>query len=171
MEKYFSISQGYTQFRPSISYKVREYLEGFILENILQKKKIVVGGKWGIKLAIYFVGEGKYGIPETIDLQKNPTIINSEKTKLYEIFVPVKPIQESQTPLFKAIELMYEAITVFFTTTYKKITKELMDELWSHIDLDYLLSLPYPAPMEDQKYVGDMILPDGTVKNIVPRPD
>lgn len=169
MEKYFSISQGYTQFRPPISYKVREYFEKFISDNILQKKKIIIGGKWHIKLAIYFVGEGKYGIPETIDLQKNPTVISSEETKLYEIFVPVKPIQESQTPLLKAIELMYEAVTIFFTATYKKITRDLMNELWKQVDLNYLLALPYPAPMEEQKYAGDVILPDGTVKNVVPR--
>jgi hypothetical protein len=172
MVGYFSISQGYTtNYRPPISCKIREYFEQFISENILQRKKIITGGKWHINLTIYFVGEGRLGLPKVIKMDKSPRVIRDESIKLYEIFVPVRPIQESDDPLLKTIELMYEAITIFFTTTYRKITNEFMTDLWRKVDLKYLFSLPYPAPMKDQKYSGDVIQPDGSIKNVVPRFD
>lgn len=63
---------------------------------------------------------------------------------------------------------MYEAIKLFFTRTYKKISPEFMDELWNQINLDYLLSLSYPAPFAEQRYFLDdqkyMVEPDGTVR-------
>src|SRR5690606_14590151 len=151
----FSISQAYTtKYRPPISYKVREYFVDFLTDNLFTQKKIIISRRWHIKLGIYF------DYSPQILMAKKPTTITSESTKLYEILIPVKPIQESEAPFLKTIELMYEAITVFFTTTYKKVTKEFMDELWKQVDLNYLLSLPYPAPLEDQKYVGDVIQPD-----------
>ena len=172
MENYFLISQAYTtKYRPPISYKLREYFVNFLTDSLFKKKKIIIGGKWHINLAIYFVGEGRLGLPKNIVMAKNPRTVSAEMTKLYEILVPVKPIQESERPFLKTIELMYEALTVFFTTTYKKVTKEFMDELWNQVDIDYLLSLPYPAPLEDQKYVGDVIQPDGSIKNVIPIPD
>jgi len=64
-------------------------------------------------------------------------------------------IEESDAPLIKTIELIYEAIKVFLVDTYKKITPEFMDMVWESVDVEYLRSLPYPAPFEDQKYVED----------------
>lgn len=172
MENYFSISQACTtKFRPPVSYRVREYFVNFLVDNLLKEKKLIIGGKWHINLTIYFVGEGKLGLPKNIVIGKSPRTVSAEMTKLYEALIPVKLIQESDRPFLKTIELMYEALTVFFTATYKKITKEFMDELWKQVDLNYLLSLPYPAPMEDQKYVGDVIQPDGSIKNVIPIPD
>ena len=163
MKSYFNIFQASTSNdnRPPISHKVREYFIQFLSDNLLKRKKIIIGGKWEIILSILFTGEGKYG-PKGIFMPKNPRTISSESVKLYEIIIPSKLIQESDKPFLKTIELMYEAIKVFFTTTYKKITPEFMDELWKKVDLDYLLSLPYPAPLSQQKYVGDIEQPDGT---------
>jgi hypothetical protein len=62
---------------------------------------------------------------------------------------------------------MYESISIFFTTTYKKITKDLMNELWEDVNIHYLLSLPYPAALIEQKYLEDTITKDGTVKSII----
>jgi hypothetical protein len=50
---------------------------------------------------------------------------------------------------------MYEAIAIFLTSTYKKVTSEFMNELCNNVDLEYLLSLPYPAPFKEQKYLSD----------------
>lgn len=169
MKEYFSISQGYTLYRPPISSKIKEYFVTFITENILKEKKIILGGKWRVDLTISFEGESRLGFPRKTTLDKSPRIVSSEGVKLYWVFVPVKTIQESENPLLKTIELMYEAISIFFTTTYKKVTSDFMNYLWKEVDLNYLLSLPYPAPIEDQKYTGDVIQPDGTVKNVVHR--
>jgi len=158
MENYFSISQGWTgEFKPPISYRVREYFVTFIVSNVLEKKKLIVGWKWHINLTVYFVSEGKLGLPTDIAFAKTPRTISAETTKIYEALIPVKTILQSDNPALKTIELMYEAITIFFTTTYKKITKEYMEMIWKEIDLRYLLSLPYPSPLEEQKYVGDDI--------------
>ena len=81
--------------------------------------------------------------------------------------IPVKLIKESENPYRKTIELIYEAITLFFTTIYKKITPHLMNQLWESIDILYLLTLPYPAPLIDQKYVTDILRPDGVIENVI----
>jgi hypothetical protein len=44
-----------------------------------------------------------------------------------------------------------------------------MDELWKQVEREYLLFLPCPAPTEEQKYLGDMLQPDGSFINIAER--
>jgi len=163
-DNYFKILLVCSAFeeRPPISVKVREYFERFIHENLLQKKNIIIGGKWRINLGLILLEEGPRG-PKTITLAKSPRTISNENTRLYEAVVPLKPIQQSKEPYLKTIQTIYEALKIFFTTTYKKITPGFMDELWQQVDIDYLLSLPYPAPLEDQQYVGDSPLPGGAM--------
>jgi hypothetical protein len=88
-------------------------------------------------------------------MAKGVRTINPDKVKLYEVLLPLINIQEAENPLLKTIELMYEAITIFLTSTYKKITVEYMRELWEKLDMKYLLSLPYPASFKEQKYLDD----------------
>ena len=148
MKSYFNIFQASTSNdnRPPISHKVREYFIQFLSDNLLKQKKIIIGGKWEIIFSILFSGEGKYG-PKGMGRSKKPRTRSAESVKRYEIIIPSKLIQESDKPFLKTIELMYEAIKLFFTTTYKKITSDFMDELCKKVDLDYLLSLPYPSPL------------------------
>jgi hypothetical protein len=164
MESYFNIYQSCTEIeRPPVSFKVREYFEKFIIENVFVKKKIIIGGKWKIGLAIYFSVSGPKVLFKGIALAKGARTILSESIKIYEIVILTEPIQQAEKPFLKTIELMYEAIKIFLTTTYKKVTPEFMDDLWRQVDLDYLLSLPYPAPLAEQKYVGDKVKSDGTI--------
>lgn len=166
MKSNFKIYQTCTSdiVRPPISSKIREYLEQFLSVNVLEPKKIIVGGKWTIILSMLFVEEGARYTLKDVYMAKGSRTVSAEATKIYEILLPLKCIQESKKPLLKTIELMYEAIKKFITTNYKKVTPELMDELWKKVDLEYLLSLPYPAPLAEQKYVGDKIKPDGTIE-------
>jgi hypothetical protein len=166
MKSYFKIYQTCTSdiVRPPISYKIREYFEKFLSDNVLEKKKIIIGGKWTIYLSMLFVEEGARYTLKEVYMAKGSRTISAEAVKLYEILIPLKCIQEAKNPLLETIELMYEAIKIFITTTYKKVTPELMDELWKEVDLEYLLSLPYPAPLAEQKYVGDKVKPDGTIE-------
>ena len=50
-----------------------------------------------------------------------------------------------------------------------KVTLDFMSELQKQIDMNYLLSLPYPAPFEEQKYLLDEQLfkkeADGTIRS------
>jgi hypothetical protein len=84
-----------------------------------------------------------------------PTTVGADNVKFYPIQIPLKEIKESDAPLLKTIELLYEGIKLFFVKNFKKIDEKFMDDLWLKVDLNYLLSLPYPAELKDQKYVGD----------------
>ena len=156
MRAKFSIFQAATQTeRPPISYRVSEYFEHFVTEHILEKKKIIIQGEWDVHLTIYFLTNGPKVLFKGIALGKGVRTVISERVKLYSALILIEPIQSAENPFLKTIELMYDAIKLFFTTTFKKVTPEFIDELWSKVDLDYLLSLPYPAPLSQQKYVGD----------------
>ncbi len=156
MNSHFNIYQSSTaKERPPVSHKIREYFEGFITENVLKGKKIIYGGNWKVILAIHFTERGPKTLFEKMVLIKGVRTITSEQTKLYQVFILTESIQGSSNPLLTTIELMYEAITLFFTTTYKKVKPDFMAALWKQVDLGYLLSLPYPAPFWDQKYVAD----------------
>ena len=50
--------------------------------------------------------------------------------KTYEIMIPEKLIDESENRYERTIELMYEAVSIFLTAVYKKVSKEFMNELW-----------------------------------------
>lgn len=77
--------------------------------------------------------------------------------------IPEKLINDSENKYERTIELMYAAISIFLTTTYKKVSKEFMDDLWELVDKKYLLSLPYPAAIKDQKYLTDILDDSGNI--------
>jgi hypothetical protein len=159
MSGQFTIGQLSTTFtkRPPISSKVREYFEIFIHDNLLTKKNLIVKSKWEIRFLVSFIEEGPRYTSEHLFLGKKHRTLTNEMIKMYEILVPLILISKAANPYLKTIELIYEALTIFFTTNYKTISKEEMTELWSIVDLKYLLSLPYPAPLEEQKYSTDMV--------------
>jgi hypothetical protein len=169
MSASFMLSQSSTSMteRPQISYRVREYLENFIAENLLKEKKIILGGKWRIDLVLAFQRETVRYTSTHLTLGARPTTVNGENVKIYEVLIPIKLIKESSHPYLRTIELMWEAISLFFTENYKKVSPETMSELWKKIDLDFLLSLPYPAPLIDQKYTTDTVTDQGEVKDII----
>ena len=153
--------------RPQISYRVREYLESFVVENLLKERKIIPESKWRIDLVLVFQRETIRYTSTHLTLGARPTTVTVENVKIYEVLIPMKLIQESSHPYLRTIELMWEAITLFFTKNYKKISPGGMSELWKKINLDFLLSLPYPAPLIDQKYITDTVTDQGEVKDII----
>lgn len=169
MQSYFKIFQSCSdKERPPISYKVREYFEEFISENVFSKMKIAVGGKWQIILSIHFTEGGKKVLFKRMALSKGVTTVTTENKKIYDLFILTDEIKKSFNPQRTTIDLMYEAITLFLTSTYKKVTLDFMVKLQKQIDMSYLLSLDYPAPFEEQKYLLDEQLfkkeADGTIR-------
>ncbi|RAJ05512.1 hypothetical protein LX64_02672 [Chitinophaga skermanii] len=159
MEKYFSIIQlGRLNLRPEISYKVREYLENFFIKKVFEAKKIIVGGKWMVEFCIHFLPKGPGTLFEDIVLAKGARTVSSDSLKIYECIIPFDFIRDADDPKLETIKLMFRAIKLFVTSTYKKVKPEVIDELWNEIDLNYLLSLPYPAPIDEQKYFVDEIM-------------
>ena len=169
MNKHFTLTQSATTMdeRPQISYRVREYLEDFIAETLLKEKKIILGGKWRIDLVLAFQRETIRYTSTQLALGARPTTVTGENVKIYEVLIPTRLINESTHPYVRTIELMWEAIALFFTENYKKVNQGDMSELWNKIDLDFLLSLPYPAPLIDQKYLTDIVTDQGEVKSII----
>jgi len=140
--------------RPPISHKVRDYLIKFITTELLEKKNILINAKWNVILALFFIRKAKFG-PDQVFLAKGSRTVSAENTKIYEVLIPMQIIDAAENKYLKTIELIYEAITLFLTSTYKKVTIESMAEIWEKVDLKYLLSLPYPAPFNEQKYSLD----------------
>lgn len=150
----FSIKlTGTPEERPPISYKISEYLESFIIENVLIPQKIILGGKWNIWLSFMFFNGGRFG-PSGVHIYK-PTTVRSDNVKLYPIQIPIVEISNSENPALRTIELLYEGITLFFVTHFKKIDLSFISDLWQSVDISYLLSLPYPAKEKEQRYVGN----------------
>ncbi|ANE51069.1 hypothetical protein [Flavisolibacter tropicus] len=125
----FTISQSSTEEdRPPISYRVKEYFECFITTEVLEQKNIILKAKWNIVLAIYFIRKGKYG-PDAVFLAKGSRIISAESTKIYEVLIPMQLIDAASDKQLKTIELMYEGIALFLTSTYKTVSTEFMKQL------------------------------------------
>lgn len=150
--------------RPPISYRVCEYFNQFISEYFAKKNPKIINKNWTITLGIILQSEGRFG-PKGIFLAPKPRTIKSDAVKLYEMVIPLKLIVDDDDQPRKAIEVIFEGVKIFFTSTYKTVTEEFMNELWKEVDLKYLLSLPYPASLAEQKYAGDYfnIGPDGTI--------
>ena len=161
----FNISQSSTTFkdRPPISSKVREYFEDFISDNLLKPKKIILGSRWRIELVICFVEEGPRYTSTHLFLAEKPRTVSAENLKMYEILIPLKLLNGVDNPYLRTIELFFEALKIFFTTKYKTVNSKDMQELWNKIDIEYLSSLPYPANLTDQKYVGDILDSKGNI--------
>lgn len=150
--------------RPPISYKVREYFEAFIVDNVLKKKGIIVNGNWEIHIVLDFLPETQRYQSDYIYMPDKPTsVVSEEKVKTYTLLIPMKLLKGASQPYLKTIKLIYEALTIFLTRAYKKIALSEMAEVWKSVDLDYLLSLPYPAPLTDQKYLTDIQTSDGRI--------
>lgn len=154
--------------RPPISHKLIDYFVQFVIDHVLKPQRIIIGGKWQTHLCLHFLAEGPRFTTSEIVMAKGATTVKQDSVKIYNIIIPTKAIVESQNPYQKTIDIMYEAITKYFTSSFKKVTLEFMADLRTQIDFDYLLSLPYPAPFAEQQFLLDQQLyieePNGFVR-------
>lgn len=90
--------------------------------------------------------------------------VKQERVKIYNMIVPLKLIQVSGNGFDAIVMILQKALEIFFSEVSKKVTPLVFENCWSKIDWDYLKSLPYPAPVSEQKYVGDVLRKDGTVE-------
>ena len=164
---HFTIDQSSTSFtkRPPISSEVRKYFENFVTSNLLEPRKLIVKTQWHIELVLCFIEEGPRYKSEHIFLSKSPRTLSAEKIKMYEVLIPLKLLNDVHEPYRKTIQLIMDALTLFFTSVYKSVRISDMEDLWNQVDLKKLLTLPYPASLAEQKYVGDLLQKDGEVKD------
>lgn len=170
MGKKFQIVQSSTNkidLRPAISWKVRDYFEDFIIENVLNEKQIVISSKWTIHLHCMFCKVSPRYNYDYIHFYNKQRTVKENMVKMYEIMIPEKLIDDSENKYERTIELMYEACSIFLTATYKKVSKEFMNDLWRIVDKKYLVTLPYPAQVKDQRYLTDILDDKGNIVDFV----
>jgi hypothetical protein len=139
--------------RPPYSYKVEEYFEDFVHENILKPFDIIVNDEWKTILSVMLLKKDEQSL-EGINFYE-PEMIEDEKVKFYPVTIYIEDVYENDKPVENIVSLYFQIISIFFLSYYKRIEPEYMMEMKEKIDWDHLLAIPYPAPVKEQKYVGD----------------
>ena len=139
--------------RPPYSYKVEEYFEEFVYNHLLQPFNIILGEKWKVLLSVMIFKKDE-NTPTGVNIYE-PSIIEEEMIKYYPVAINMEDIYENDQPLENIVSLYFQIISLFFLSNYRTISADYMLELKEKLDWDYLLALPYPAPLFEQKYVGD----------------
>lgn len=138
--------------RPKASYKVVEYIETFIYDNILLEKKIIIKSKWNVVLGISFL-ERDYN-QKTITVLP-PNIFSELNAKQYVVIAPYKNRLSKGNLSVEFGLYLFEIASVFFTEYFKKIKIEELEKMKYLLDIDYLSGIKYPAEFSDQKYIDD----------------
>ncbi|MBL7718159.1 MAG: hypothetical protein JNL72_04925 [Flavipsychrobacter sp.] len=134
-----------------ISYKLVEYLEDFVIENILKEKKIIIHAKSNILLALMFIGQSKEYESNLVESVLKPYYVSSENLKTYDYILPYYSIKEATNPIERILELVFDSLKLFFSEYYKKVDEAFLDETWKKLDKNYLLGIQYPAVNRDIK--------------------
>lgn len=135
--------------RPPVSHKVREYLEELIHTHLLVPNKLVVNQKWNIVLGIYFVDDEE----EIVILPVNTFADISVKSAT--VFIPNRKNGSSLDYMEYYVSALLDVVRLFLTRNYKTFHADLMANVTSAINWKHINSFLFPAPFEEQLYVGD----------------
>ena len=153
MNKQFSIKKICTEEnRPPYSSKIEEYFEDFVTDNILKPFNIIINDEWKIILSV-MIFKKEPESPEGVSIYE-PDTIEEGKVMFYPVGINLEDIYKSEEHIVNIVGLYFQIISLFFLSNYKNIAREYMVNLMEKIDWDYLFSIPYPAPVEEQGYVG-----------------
>jgi hypothetical protein len=158
-----SISCGNINDRPPLSHRVREYYSGLLTQELFVPKLISIKENWTISLVLMFNQSRPDVLPFQFFVNTSPQIVRSEMLKNYYTFVNYDLYLARGGTLEGMLGLFQEALTAFFTQTFKKVKPEKMAAIWEKVDMGYLHTIPYPAPLLEQRYVEDIIRSDGTL--------
>jgi hypothetical protein len=139
--------------RPPFSGKLEEYFENYIHHYILVPNNIIIGQAGQIWLTMMIMPQGIYGGAE-VELHP-PQETTEDGITSFPVYIPLEAIYEYDTPVETLIEIYFRVFTEFFTTYFKEVSIEDIRQLKAMTDFDYLRSLPFPAPPEEQGYLGD----------------
>ena len=154
MANFFFILTATYRNKLPISSRIIDYFQNFVIENILSQKNILLGSKYDTCLSIMLLGEGRYSnnVVEVFPPQSVSGPLH--KVKVYSVKIPTKPIIDSDKKSITFAKLLYEGVCLFFIQNFKTIDLTFMDNLWSLVDIEYINSIPYPAPLSEVKYVN-----------------
>lgn len=145
--------------RPPVSHILREYLSAYINNEVFLPYHL--SSKNDIILSIIFAPQADTGDDAEYWLS-NPTVYIKDNVKLYTIYVPFD-ITRYEDKLEAYIEVCLNAVIFFLEKTYKKLKSFDFNALYKNVNMDYVYSIPFPAPFNQQKFIGD----DTFVKEVI----
>jgi hypothetical protein len=95
------------------------------------------------------------GIPCGVSIYEPEVIENN--TRHYPVSIILEDVYANNNEMENIVGLYFQVISRFFLSIYQNISTEFMVGLQDKLNWKYLLSLPYPAPFAEQKYVGDPV--------------
>jgi len=146
-----------------IHYKILEYFENFVMENILKEFKVILNSKWTHNFGIFFDSTDYKNIPEFINFDgiekclviMPPNTFSKESMKGYSVQFFASKIKDNPRGEFIGFcEMMLDFIETFFVLNYKKINETDFISIREKVDWKYLKSIKYPADLKDQHFVG-----------------
>ena len=145
--------------RPRVDYRISEYVFQFIDERILKPNKILQKGNYRFCLAfgIYnpeihkFHQENLYN-----DDYSKFRLVQFNRKEFKDIQISCNSIffNENIAPVTYA-EMLYDMFAVYLISSFKKITKEIMEGKKADLDKSYIADFGFPATFENQQYIAD----------------
>lgn len=139
--------------RPPYSHKVDAYFEDFVHEHILTPLQLLSNEDDAILLSLIILTKDETKM-EGIGIYE-PSVLAEERIVYHPVSIRLEEVYKDDNVMENIISLYYQLISLFFIHYYEQVTSELMMALKEKLDWNYLLSIPYPAPYEEQQYVGD----------------
>ena len=153
--------------RPRVSIHVDEYIWSFIEENIVKPHKLMRSEKYGYLLDIslregvemdsanrsYFREDFAGGKDRTTWFSPNKIWTNCGD-KVLNVDIKAANVSENITPREYA-DLLFDGIGAALVFNFKRLKREEFDGLKPKIDWSIVESFPFPAPFEEQRYIGD----------------
>ncbi|KGO78609.1 hypothetical protein Q763_17640 [Flavobacterium beibuense F44-8] len=138
--------------RPKVSYKLKEYIEDFFVKALFTEKKIIVNSKFSTLLQVSFFIDKK----EEYIVCLPCTVYKDMNIKAFPIMVSyIDKFHESKNVNLDFANMLFDVVSEFLLSNYKKIKFEDLKSLREEIDKDYLSKIIYPAPFNEQCFIGD----------------
>ena len=159
--------------RPRVSIHVDEYIWSFIEENIVKPHKLMRSEKHGYLLDISFdqfdpakhryfplssynglLREGGEMDSANRSYFREDFAGGKDRTKVLNVDIKAANVSENITPREYA-DLLFDGIGAALVFNFKRLKREEFDGLKPKIDWSIVESFPFPAPFEEQRYIGD----------------
>jgi len=140
--------------RPPISGKVREHLQALADKWIMADRD--AGFDQDVLIDLYFIDPNTEG-PSDIFLQPSKKIKPGLARKPFTVFIPQTLIESASDPYKATIQLMVDTVILVFSREFPGLKPGSLPKFKKAVDFEYLMSLPYPAPFDEQQYISDNI--------------
>lgn len=138
--------------RPRVSWEVLRYVMEIIYDEVLAPRKILKNNKYSYEFGL-ILGSQEDPNKET---SYYPSFRISTTSGIKHATVGVFSHRlNSKTQPHEMAEFAIEALIRLFSVNFKKVSIEDADLLKKKLDLNKINSFKFPAPFEDQNYIGD----------------